>query len=655
MKKNISFGWSGLSLSPVQWLFTLSLLGLPLAMYWAFQLHSVNTAEHNARQLNGLIAQFRRYYSDNVAGRIINSHGTPITLTERYREVPGGIPIPATLSIEMGELLQQRMPQAGFGMAFVSDAPFRGRQRPPLDRFQAQAIAQFRLNPEQTEIWRQETRPDGGQQVRMAIPVRMSATCVSCHNGHPDSPVRDWKVGDVRGLQDVTVALSSIDPGSEVWGLGLYLLFFAGTAVATLREHRRAHTRLALAHEELQLSQSYLEDSEQQLQQKVDELTSMTEILQRAPFGIAIADARAPGEPLVYVNHAFEQMTGYHADEVLGHNCRQLQGPDSSPEAIQRIRDAIAQRRASEIEILNYRKDGSTFWNRFLIFPSHDSQGQLLHFVGCLTDISALKQGEQERQQMEAELQESMKLESLALTIAGIAHDLNTPIGVAVTAASHLERQAHQIDRLTSADNQELPALRKASQSLLRSAQLIGNNLQKAATLVRSFKQTTANASRTEWSKVDLRAFLDSLIVSVSPLLRRQHCQVELLCPAHLQVYTETGALTQVISNLLINATLHAFDGQADRQIRVAVTPDAAQLLIEVADNGKGMSEEAMNKAFSPFFTTRRHAGGSGLGLFSSRRAVEQVLGGRISVTSTPGHGTTFHIVLPLKPPPVRG
>lgn len=641
-----------LSLSTVQWVFLLSLLGLPLVMYGTRLGYAEMSARHSARQVNSIISVFRNYYADNVASRVLNSHGQPTTLTERYRDVPGGIPIPATLSIEIGELLRQQAPETGFSMAFVSDAPFLHRQRPPLDAFQRDALQQFRQDPAQQEIWRLEPGADGRDQVRMAIPVRMGATCVACHNGHPDSPVRNWAVGDVRGLQDVTLTLSLKQSGPEIWLLGAYLLFFTAAAVATIREHQRANAELLRTNEDLYLSQSFVEASEHQLSLKVEELTTMTEVLQRAPFGILIADARLPDLPLVYANDAFERMTGYPPGEVLGRNWRFLLGPDSAPEALQRIRDALALEVSTELEILNYRKNGESFWNRCLIFPSYDSQGQLLHFVCCLTDISEYKHGLQERQLMEAELQESMKLESLALTIAGIAHDLNTPIGVAVTAASHLERQAERLHAQAAATPPDHEALVKTADTLARSAQLIGNNLHKAATLVRSFKQTTASASRTEWGKIDLKAFMDSLIVSVSPLLRRSHCQVELLCPPRLEVHTEPGSLMQVISNLLVNATLHAFEGKTDRRIRLAVEHDDEHLHIEVSDNGQGMSEEALHKAFTPFFTTRRHAGGSGLGLFSSRRAVEQVLGGRIRVSSQPGLGTTFHITLPLRRSP---
>jgi PAS domain S-box-containing protein len=411
----------------------------------------------------------------------------------------------------------------------------------------------------------------------------------------------------------------------------------------------QTNAKLQETNDDLIRSRDSLKAREAQLRVKVDELGTMSKVLDKAPFGITFADPHQPDMPLTYVNTSFEQQTGYSAEQALGRNCRFLQGPDTQPEVIEKIRRVISDRDTAEMEILNYRRNGEQFWNRLLIFPSFDSQGNLLNYVGCQTDITAMKMAAQERHQMEAELFESMKLQSLGLTIAGIAHDLNTPIGVAITASSHMEKQVKHFTSLTGATEASRDELIKSSTGLARSSALIINNLNKAATLVRSFKQTTADASRTEWRKLHIKSFLESLLTSVSPVLNRARCEVELQCPDDTQIHTEPGSLMQALVNLIVNATIHAFDGRTDRHICITVTPQEEQLIVEVADNGIGMSQEALSKAFTPFFTTNRGSGGSGLGLFSSRRVVEEVLGGRITVTSQAGQGTRFQISLPTR------
>lgn len=636
-----------LGLTPPLLLFIAALLATPWVLYEVAFSHAESEARRNAQQFSRIMATARSYYATNVAGRVLAHHGGPVRLTENYRNTPGGIPIPATLSIELGDLLQQNALNDGFSTAFLSDQPFAFRQRPPLDDFQREALQALRADTTQREFWRVEPNPHGGSRVRLAIPVPMEATCVQCHNGHPDSPVRHWKVGDVRGIQDISVGVSLTKQTGDSWPLVAYLVFFVGSAAAALREHHKANARLLQVNEDMLLSRSYLEDSEHQLKLKVNELSTLTTVLQKAPFGITIADPRQPDMPLIYVNEAFQAQTGYSADEVLGRNCRFLQGPDTHPDSVEQIRQAIRRQETAEIEILNYRKSGAPYWVRFLVFPSYDSDGRLLHYIGCQTDVTDLRKAAEERGLMEAELQESLKLESLGLTIAGIAHDLNTPIGVAVTAASLVDQQTRKLQQLLDVAPLDRDAVAKLTDSLGKSAQLIGNNLHKAATLVRSFKQTTADASRNEWRVLPLKPFLESLLLAVSPLVKRAQCVVDLQCPEGLALYTEPGSLMQVVTNLVVNATLHAFEGRDQRLIRLTVSADDSWVHLEVSDNGNGMSEDALAKVFTPFFTTRRQSGGSGLGLFSSRRAVEAVLGGRIAVASGAGQGTAFRIQLP--------
>ena len=641
--------WLGLSVA--MWVFVATLCGLPLVGFLAMKSHAEKEALRDAGQFSRVISVMRSYYNNNVAQRIMASGGQQITLSDKYHQLPGGVPIPATLSIELGDLIRERELDDGFSMAFVSDAPFHTRERPPPDAFQIEALKTFRENAALDEVWRVVSNSQGGKEVRLAIPVRMEANCVACHNGHPASPVRSWRVGDVRGIQDVSVAVQLAEQSTESYYFAVYLVLFIATTFYVLAEHRRSNARLNELNEELRLSQDYLEDSELQLKRRVNELTNLTTVVDKAPFGIAFTDPRLPDRPVVYANEAFTRLTGYSGEELSGRRHALFPGPSTQPDALARIEEAIGQERTAEVEVIFHRKDGEPYWNRLLTFPSYDSDGLLLNTVLCYTDISGLKAAENDRQKMAAELQESLKLESLGVTIAGIAHDLNTPIGVALTASTHVARQVHRIRDLVQQTPLDAQGLLHTAEGASRTLSLVSNNLGKAAELVRSFKQTTADASRNEWRSLELKSYLESLLVSVSPLLKRARCQTELACPEGLSLYTEPGALMQVIANLMVNATVHAFDGQTDRRVGLTVTDHPDRVELVVRDNGQGMSEEALSQAFTPFFTTRRQSGGSGLGLFSSRRAVEQVLGGRIELDSRRGQGTCFTIHLPKRSP----
>lgn len=640
-------------ITPIFALFLVALIGLPFSLMYTVQKQARAESVENARAISELMLQFRRYYNFNVVNRL-QQGDHPVTVTDNYKDIKGAIPIPATMSIELADLLTQQVANGPFRFGFVSDHPFKGRNRPALDEFQRQALGAFRANPELKEYWLEDRKSADGLIVRMAIPVKMQAACIQCHNAHPDSQFRFWRVGDVRGVQDVAVRHSvSKDRRQNFMFLGAYLVGFVTLLFLAIHEYRRSNFRLLALNQEQARTREELVHQRQRLLAQMDDLVTKTTLLDKAPFGIAIADPHREDLPIVYVNEAFTRITGYGPEEVMGRNCRLLQGPETDRKSLDEIRQGLRERRYIDVELVNYRRDGTRFHNRLQLFPCVNAEGELVSYVGCTADVTDLKVAQIQREQLAAELQESMKLQSLGLAIAGIAHDLNTPMGIALTASTHLSNTVRRLAASLPADapgTQGGDSTVKLVGQLEKAATLIDSNLQKAANLVRSFKQTTADATRTEWRKLTLRPFFESLLMSVSPLMNRAQCKVVLDCPAGISLFTEPGSLSQVVTNLLVNASIHAFEGREDREVRLRVDIEGDSVRIVVADNGNGMSQEALSKAFAPFFTTRRAAGGSGLGLFSSRRVVEETLKGRIGLHSESGRGTTFTILLPHKP-----
>jgi PAS domain S-box-containing protein len=647
----LTFWRDTLGFTPTFLLFLFALLGLPVVLLMTVRAQIQAESLENARAISEVMLQVRRYYNLNIVNRIQKAQGNTI-VTENYHDTPGAIPLPATMSIEIARTLTEKIPNRPFDFNFVSDHPFKGRNRPALDTFQREALAAFRSNPDHEEFWREDRQLGSGGSLRLAIPVKMQAACVTCHNAHPDSTFKQWQVGDVRGIQDVSVRhLVSEGRFDNFILLGGYLIFFLGTMYAALAEYRRGNAELRRLNLAQETSRQQLERQGEQLQNQLEELLSKTAALDKAPFGIVMADPGKPDMPVIYVNEAFTRITGYSFEEIFSRNCRILQGPDTDPEAVSALRNAIEKRQSVETELVNYRRDGSVFQNRILLFPCFKDGQELIRWVACIYDATDLKLANEEKNRLASELQESMKLESLGLTIAGIAHDLNTPIGIALTASSHMNKAIEQMKGQALADSVQGETVAKWASSLERARNLVQGNLVKAADLVRSFKQTTADATRVEWRRIQLKAFLESLLVSVSPVMRRGQCEVTLYCPDQISLYTEPGSLSQVITNLVVNASVHAFEGRTDRRLEIRVKPQEQGVIIEVTDNGNGMAQEAVAKAFTPFYTTRRGQGGSGLGLFSARRVVNNTLGGQLSFESESGRGTTFRVELPLTPP----
>jgi adenylate cyclase len=176
------------------------LAALPLAVWLDLQHIARVGLTRQAEDLNSIITSIRGYYSTNVVARVLASTGHTQVVHD-YEAVPGAIPIPATLSLELGKVVDEK--QKSVSYRFISDLPFANRAPHAMDDFESSALAALRANPASTPV---DVRSDGlSTRVRVATPILMSATCVTCHNSHAGSPKRDWKVGDVRGIQEVTL------------------------------------------------------------------------------------------------------------------------------------------------------------------------------------------------------------------------------------------------------------------------------------------------------------------------------------------------------------------------------------------------------------------------------------------------------------------
>jgi two-component system, sensor histidine kinase and response regulator len=271
-------------------LFILTLTGWPFVTYYSLWHHAQEDALREAQAFSSVLSIFRKYYNTNVAQRILDNHGQ-VTLTDRYRQNPGGVPIPATLSIELGEAISKEMDAKQIQTFFGSDRPFAGRQRPALDDFQAEALAIFRQDHGRTDYARQDNALPGAARMRLAIPVVMAENCVACHNSHPDSPVRDWQIGDIRGIQEVAVEMSVAGTGRDASYVALYLLLFIGSALWSLHEFRQSNSRLATANAALAEKEAALNEAkwraEEASRMKSDFLANMSHEI-RTPLNAVI-------------------------------------------------------------------------------------------------------------------------------------------------------------------------------------------------------------------------------------------------------------------------------------------------------------------------------------------------------------------------------
>ena len=259
-----------------------------------------------------------------------------------------------------------------------------------------------------------------------------------------------------------------------------------------------------------------------------------------------------------------------------------------------------------------------------------------------------LHQALQELQQAQRHLVQTEKMAALGGLVAGIAHEINTPLGVGVTAASHLDSETRRFARILEEGQTPSEQQQTAFTSIARqSCQLILRNLRRADELVRSFKQVAVDQASEQRRTFRLSTYMAEILISLHPELKRLPHVIEQELPEGLVMDTYPGALYQVMVNLIMNSIHHAFEPDQAGIIRIAATADGDWIDIIYSDNGKGMSEDVAEKMFDPFFTTRRGQGGSGLGLHISYNLVTQILGGDIKAETAPGKGVRFEIRLP--------
>jgi two-component system cell cycle sensor histidine kinase/response regulator CckA len=348
--------------------------------------------------------------------------------------------------------------------------------------------------------------------------------------------------------------------------------------------------------------------------------------------GILITAPDQPDNPIIYASPGFERQTGYSPEEVVGKNCRFLQGKDTDPNVVAQIREAVREGKQCDVEFLNYRKDGTPFWNNLSISPVHSQTGRLTHFIGVQADVS-------ERRRLEMQFQQAQKMEAVGRLAGGVAHDFNNLLMI-INGYAELVIQSFTQD----------DPMRELLTEVIKAAE-------RAGTLTRQLLLFSRQ------SVLEPRVFdINSVVMDTEKMLNRLIGEditlTTALEPSLVPVKADPNQLQQALTNLAVNARdampqggnltieTHNVEITEEHCLGEPGLQPGRYSMIAVTDNGTGIDKETKARIFEPFFTTKEAGKGTGLGLAMVYGFVKSS-GGHVSVYSEPGHGTTFKVYFP--------
>jgi len=371
-----------------------------------------------------------------------------------------------------------------------------------------------------------------------------------------------------------------------------------------------------------------------------------------------------------YVNKAWALMHGYDPLELLGKHASCFHTTTQMEKEVIPFNDLVMKKGSYMSEVGHKRKDGSVFPAMLTVnMIKDDTLKEPNLLVAIARDISKQKRNEEElkRAKEEAELSnqalhesleklkntqkqlvQSEKMASLGGLVAGVAHEVNTPVGIGVTAASFLERKTSEIVDYFTKGKLKRSDLEKYLNLSVDSTSAILTNLNRAAELIQSFKQVAVDQTVEEKRRFNIKNYINEILKSLKPKYKRTKHQINVYCPEDIEITSFPGAFMQILTNLIMNSLVHGFENIEQGNIFINIAKSNDKIHFVYSDDGHGMTQEQCEKIFDPFYTTKRGHGGTGLGMHVVYNLITQTLNGSIECNSVPGRGTVFSITLPI-------
>ncbi|MEA1919075.1 MAG: ATP-binding protein [Campylobacterota bacterium] len=566
-----------------------------------------------AERLVAHIRMFRSYYNDHILSKVRQK--TDLRINYDHRDFNDTLPLPATTVHDLGEMFTEG---GDIGVTMYSNYPFPNREDRILDSFQIRSLQYLLKHPD--KIYTEFDETQGAY--RSAFPDFLSAPgCVSCHNTRLDTPRNDWKLGDIRGaIEVVTPADSAMDSGKE---MSLYIITFVGLNLLVLIIHysilsyRRSHR--------LQSKNKTLED---EVSIRTKELEHQNQILaeykQAVDDGAIVSKTDSKGR-ITYVNGAFEEISGYKKEELIGHNHNLVRHPLSQKSLFDDLWLSIKAKKVWSGEIQNRAKDGSSYFVHATISPIVDENDEVIEYLAIRYDTTQFHKAIEKAQKAE---------QAKGQFLANMSHELRTPLNAIIGFSQILQHRK-------SIPEGELAYVDKILIS--------GQNLLKLVNTILDFSKIEAGKMEYYPSEFYLGALIREMQVLVEP--QAQEKKLDLTVPSFeidQAIFADMQLIKQVLINLVSNAIKFTPE---EGKITIAYNFIDEEHHFSICDTGSGIAKEELKQLFTPFIqgsdAVNGAIKGTGLGLAITKRIIEEIHHGKIEVQSELGKGSCFNFSIP--------
>lgn len=468
-----------------------------------------------------------------------------------------------------------------------------------------------------------------------------------------------------------------------------FLAFLAFVGLITLSRYRakkKASIELAARNKNIEEQNVIIQAQSIKLEESNRELKKLSIVASETDNAVIIMDAEGNFE---WVNVGFTKLFGFTYDELVTKISPNMIGPKTP----QYIRDKFERCRnhfeTQSYELLSSNKSGEQIWVNVTLTPILDSHGRVSKMVSIDADITGLKKAEAEilEQKKHIELQrdqlkdqttfileqkeeiekqkeqlaqtlqvlqttqkklvESEKMAALGSLVAGVAHEINTPVGIGIAASSSMVSKTDQLEESFQNKKMTMSELQSYLESTKQACDLIFSNLNRTAELVKSFKQVSVDNMTEQKRQFNLLEYLNDIVRSLGPKLKVRPVNIEFDCAENIELNSYPGAFYQVITNFINNSLMHAFEENQPGEMKIKAFIQNYMFTLIYTDNGKGIQQENLTKVFDPFFTTNMQVG-TGLGMNITYNIITQKLGGEINLESKIGEGVMFTITIPM-------